>query len=843
VGAKRNGPAGHVTTLEWAVAIYLFGVGSLMLVAPDEFGGAIFTPLHRAIGWVGAAWLVAGVALIGHRIVGAAWRWRMAAHALVAVPFLAFAYNGLGIGTWTVALVFALFALATLAEPFVGDPVAGDYLALVFGAINAIQGGIFLLLPSAYAAPVYNVVRPAMPLYATGFVLAGGALVVAQLDVALPLAWRRVIHLAWLVPFAPWLVNFVIPVRTWPAAFWFGELPLIIALLPWLGPRLRAVDPRSLAVRFAVLLALIAAVPLIAITSVTTGAREQLARQDAEAGLETSAVAAASSVANLIELHQDALDVLAASESQLPLRPDNQQELMRRAAEAFPDALAFDVVDANGQQIARSDGQPLIQVSGTDDFEQVRRTNARALVVKLSLTYHLPNVALAAPIRDADGHFVGFVSVGILSTQIANILNRGGVAPTTRIFLIDAAGRAIVHPDAGLVARFADLSDQPEVAAALRAPTDRGSIATSSPAGDVLAGYARVPGLGWSVIADEPANVALAEVRAGEDSSYGGLLLGVALTIVIAVLVARWIVRPLHRLAEAEEALGRGDPTVPLPKGGGSEVESLVASFAVMRVRLAERAADAEAAVRAAEAEAALRERDEFLSVAAHELKTPVTSLRGLAQLLRRFRRRGDDSDWGRVGEIASQIDRQSVRLTNLVNQLLDLSRVESGKLTVDRHPLDVASVVEEVVATFRTMHPGRDFVLSVVDRPTIAGDALRLEQVLTNLLDNAVKFSPKEAPIEVMVAQNGAATARVAVRDHGPGIPPEARERIFERFYQMDDGSWHGGLGLGLYISRQIVELHGGSIRVDGSTAEGAAIAVVLPLTGPGAEEERGAS
>jgi hypothetical protein len=397
MGATRKLLAGPITTLEWAVAIYLFGVGSLMLVAPDEFGGAIFTPLRGAIGWVGAAWLGAGIALIGSRIVGAAGRWRVAAHAFVGAPFLVFAYNGWGIGTLGVALVFVLFALVTVAEPFVGDPVAGDYFALVSGAINAVQCALFLLVPAAFTAPVYDPVRPTMPYYAAAFVLAGVALVVAQVDRALPLAGRRAIHLAWLLPFAPWLANFVIPGRIWPAAFWFGVLPLIIALLPWLGTRLRAIDPRSLAVRFAILLALIAAVPLIAVTSVVTGSREQLARQDAEAGLETSAVAAASGVTRLIELHQDALDVLAAAESQLPLRPDNQQELMRRAAEAFPDALAFDVVDSDGQQIARSDGQPLLQVSGTDDFEQVRQTNQRALVVKLSLTYHLPNIAFGAP--------------------------------------------------------------------------------------------------------------------------------------------------------------------------------------------------------------------------------------------------------------------------------------------------------------------------------------------------------------------------------------------------------------------------------------------------------------
>jgi hypothetical protein len=101
--------------------------------------------------------------------------------------------------------------VATLAEPFTGDPPAGDYFALVFGAISAFQGGMLLLFPTAFAVPVYDPAHPLNPLYAGGFVLAGGALVIAQLAARLPRAGQRAVHLAWLLPFVPWLVNFVIP--------------------------------------------------------------------------------------------------------------------------------------------------------------------------------------------------------------------------------------------------------------------------------------------------------------------------------------------------------------------------------------------------------------------------------------------------------------------------------------------------------------------------------------------------------------------------------------------------------------------------------------------------------
>ena len=230
------------------------------------------------------------------------------------------------------------------------------------------------------------------------------------------------------------------------------------------------------------------------------------------------------------------------------------------------------------------------------------------------------------------------------------------------------------------------------------------------------------------------------------------------------------------------------------------------------------------------EAQEAIRARDEFLSVAAHELKTPMTSLRGYAQLLlRRFRRQGAFDPDLFQGALRT-IDEQSDKLTRLVGQLLDISRIEAGRLTLERRVIDLAALAQGVVGTTRTTTGRRAIHLHAPATAPALVDSLRLEQVLTNLLGNAVKYSPDDSPIEVEVSLPEPDRVRLSVRDRGLGIPVEHRPRIFDRFYQAHAGGAYAGLGLGLYISRQIVELHGGSIEAEFPPDGGTRLIVSLP-------------
>jgi excisionase family DNA binding protein len=242
-------------------------------------------------------------------------------------------------------------------------------------------------------------------------------------------------------------------------------------------------------------------------------------------------------------------------------------------------------------------------------------------------------------------------------------------------------------------------------------------------------------------------------------------------------------------------------------------------------------ALEAERAARAA-AEAALNMRDEFLSVASHELKTPVTALSAYAQLaLRRIQRQGQIEP-DRVEQTLTTITGQAERLTRLLNQLLDISRLESGKLSLEPRLTDVRALVSQVLMAAETSaDPQHTFVLNAPPTLEALVDPLRLEQVLVNLVDNAVKYSPQGGRIELDLRQPTPEAFELSVRDHGLGIPPEKRSHIFERFYQAHANAHHGGMGLGLYITRQIVEMHGGSIRAEFPDDGGTRFVVSLPL------------
>ena len=231
-------------------------------------------------------------------------------------------------------------------------------------------------------------------------------------------------------------------------------------------------------------------------------------------------------------------------------------------------------------------------------------------------------------------------------------------------------------------------------------------------------------------------------------------------------------------------------------------------------------------------AEEALRLRDEFVSIASHELKTPLTTLSGYAQLvLRRFSSEGQ-LDAERVIRAMQAITNQADKLARLLSQLLDISRLEEGKLTIERQPTDVVALVHQLVDGAQSWSEKHRISLRAPTSIEANVDGLRLEQVVANLLDNAVKYSPGGCDVEVVLSQRPS-TFELSVRDRGLGIPRERRGQIFERFYQAHANNGRSGLGLGLFISRQIVELHGGRIRAEFPRGGGTRFVVRVPLAG----------
>ncbi|HVO18524.1 MAG TPA: PAS domain-containing sensor histidine kinase [Anaeromyxobacter sp.] len=224
-----------------------------------------------------------------------------------------------------------------------------------------------------------------------------------------------------------------------------------------------------------------------------------------------------------------------------------------------------------------------------------------------------------------------------------------------------------------------------------------------------------------------------------------------------------------------------------------------------------------------------LRERDEFLSIASHELRTPIAALQLQLQLLQRAARRAVEGPPRDLGQKLGLLERQTRRLTLLVNDLLDVSRLRLGWLALRREAVDLAEVAREVAvhAEAELSRAGSQLILDLAPTPAQL-DRLRVEQVVANLLANAAKFG-RGRPVTLRVRPEGE-SAVVVVADQGIGIAPEHQERVFERFQRAVSGQNFGGLGLGLYVARQIVEAHGGSIELRSVEGEGSTFTVRLP-------------
>ena len=229
------------------------------------------------------------------------------------------------------------------------------------------------------------------------------------------------------------------------------------------------------------------------------------------------------------------------------------------------------------------------------------------------------------------------------------------------------------------------------------------------------------------------------------------------------------------------------------------------------------------------EAEEASRAKDRFLATLSHELRTPLNAARGWARLLLDL----PDAD-GRAGRAAQAISRNLTVQARLVSDIMDVSRVAAGTLGLERTPVDAAAIISAAIETVCEAAAARgvSFQTTGMERPVpMAGDAQRLQQVVWNLLDNAVKFSGREASVHIDV-RRWEDDVEIAIADNGPGIDPAFLPHVFEEFRQADDSVTraHGGLGLGLAIARRIVEQHGGTITAANRPAGGAVFTISLP-------------
>jgi signal transduction histidine kinase len=290
------------------------------------------------------------------------------------------------------------------------------------------------------------------------------------------------------------------------------------------------------------------------------------------------------------------------------------------------------------------------------------------------------------------------------------------------------------------------------------------------------------------------------------------------LSVILAWLMARWVAAPLGRTAQAARAVAAGDYNQQLEPQGPAEAESMALAFNEMIDRV----------------QAGRQAQRDFVANVSHELKTPLTSIQGFAQAIMD----GTADDTQSVQHAARVIYDESDRLRRLVEDLLDLARLDAGQVMFERQPVELAGLVGAVVERMSVRAAERAVRIEnlLTNLPSIIGDGDRLAQVFTNLVDNAIKHTP-EGGVVKLHGESGHGWITIHVDDTGAGIPSEELSRIFERFYQLDKARAGGpgrGVGLGLAISREIVQAHGGRMVAQSEPGQGSRFTVQIPVVQP---------
>ena len=287
-------------------------------------------------------------------------------------------------------------------------------------------------------------------------------------------------------------------------------------------------------------------------------------------------------------------------------------------------------------------------------------------------------------------------------------------------------------------------------------------------------------------------------------------LIALILSLIIALLFARSIYQPINRVKVAAEKMAQGHYDQEIPVAGPRECKELATSFNQM----------------AQQVKRSQQQLRHFVADVSHQLKSPLTSIHGFAQALLD----GTANDEAAKQRAATIISEESRRMKKQVDQLLEIARMQAGQLRIERAPVDVNELLEHCREVFTVQADEKQVKIKIAAEPlmNVPGDFDRLEQVFSNLLDNAIKNSPKDGEVRLK-GRNLTNEVEVSVSDDGPGIAPEQLPYLFERFHQAT--GVRSGYGLGLAIAREIVTAHGGTIAAKSEPGEGAQFIVKLPF------------
>jgi signal transduction histidine kinase/DNA-binding response OmpR family regulator len=449
-----------------------------------------------------------------------------------------------------------------------------------------------------------------------------------------------------------------------------------------------------------------------------------------------------------------------------------------------------------------------------------------------------PVVPYVMPILNSKGEVKGMLLCGISLAALNDAFAKFQTSPSARASLTDRRGGGVIlaHVDRGRVLKSVTGRNK---AVDRMLKGERGAVETTNSAGELnLAVYAPVPDLPWGTMILQPSEAAFAPIYKALRQSILFTALCLVFSAVVSGLLARRVTHPLVRLRTAAGRLAAGDIATRLNFTRQDEVGDLGRAFDQMATALADHSAQLRAANEDLQAQYlqiqdANRLKSEFLANMSHELRTPLNAIIGFAQLMH-------DGKVGAVNanqeEYLNDILTSADHLLQLINDVLDLAKVESGKLEFEPEPVHLTKLIAELRNILQPLTAAKRLTIGAeVDDAVeqVILDPAKLKQVLYNYLSNAIKFTPQEGRISVRARMEDQAHFRLEVEDSGIGITPDEIEKLFIAFKQLDSSTTkkHQGTGLGLVLTKKIVEAQGGRVGVQSHRGHGSIFHAILPL------------
>ena len=509
-------------------------------------------------------------------------------------------------------------------------------------------------------------------------------------------------------------------------------------------------------------------------------------------------------------------------------------------------------LDASGKERLRVSRLAMdVVASGTDFSKEPKFTEAVARKVYYGPVYFrresepYMTLAIAGTRRDA-GVSVAEVNLKLIWDVVSQIK----VGERGHAYVVDAQGRLIAHPDISLVLRNTDMSRLAQVSAARAATGATGGASERVQESEdisgrkVLTAYAPVAPLGWLVFVELPATEAYAPLYAALQRLGVVLLAALGFAVLAGMFLAGRMVGPIQALRAGAERIGGGDLAQRIRIKTGDELEALADQFNDMAGRLQESYAGLEQKVeertreveeKSRQLEMASQHKSQFLASMSHELRTPLNAIIGLTEMMvSNAARFGTE----KAAEPLRRVHRAGSHLLGLINQVLDLSKIEAGKLELSPDVVALAPLITEVVDTARPLaeqNNNRLVVKSQENLGSLTVDPMRLRQILLNLLSNACKFT-KQGEVTLLARKviDQGNWIEFAVSDTGIGMTPEQQAKLFEEFTQADSSTarQYGGTGLGLAITRKLARMMGGDVTLTSEAGKGSTFTVRLPAS-----------